>query len=105
VNGEVLSPGEPLGVDGVAPTFDLACRPVSSSGPQMLEPVGESMIERALFEAGLCPIELRALEQAAIRNALRHAQGNRTHAAKSLGISVRTLQRKIRGWDFDGDSR
>ena len=23
---------------------------------------------------------------------------NRTHAARTLGISVRTLQRKIRGW-------
>jgi DNA-binding NtrC family response regulator len=50
----------------------------------------------ALSRAGLCPIELQVLEAAAIKNALQHAGGNRTHAARSLGISVRTLQRKLR---------
>jgi transcriptional regulator with PAS, ATPase and Fis domain len=61
-------------------------------------------IERALLEAGLCPVNLQALENAAIRNALRHAAGNRTYAAKSLGISVRTLQRKLRAWSGDGEA-
>lgn len=52
----------------------------------------------ALDSAGLCPIDLSVLETAAIINALKYAGGNRTHAAKLLGISVRTLQRKIRDW-------
>ena len=60
-------------------------------------------IAAALVEVGLCPIKLRELETAAIHNALRQADGNRTRAAKSLGISVRTLQRKIRSWGA-GDS-
>jgi hypothetical protein len=41
---------------------------------------------------------LEDLERAAVEQALREHQGNRTHAAKSLGISVRTLQRKLKVW-------
>jgi hypothetical protein len=55
-------------------------------------------IEDGLRHAGLCPINLDSLETAAIRNALSFANGNRTRAAKSLGISVRTLQRKLKDW-------
>lgn len=38
------------------------------------------------------------LERAAVEQALVQHQGNRTHAAKTLGISVRTLQRKLKAW-------
>ncbi len=41
---------------------------------------------------------LEELEQAAIRQALRRFDDNRTRAARSLGISVRTLQRKLKRW-------
>jgi DNA-binding NtrC family response regulator len=41
---------------------------------------------------------LAELEQIAIRHALSRYQGNRTRAARSLGISVRTLQRKLKAW-------
>jgi DNA-binding NtrC family response regulator len=41
---------------------------------------------------------LAQLERAAVMQALKVHQGNRTLAAKSLGISVRTLQRKLRQW-------
>lgn len=39
---------------------------------------------------------LHALEQRAIQSALRETDGNRTKAAELLGISRRTLQRKLR---------
>lgn len=39
------------------------------------------------------------LEQLAINRALEQCTGNRTHAAEKLGISVRTLQRKIRHYE------
>jgi DNA-binding NtrC family response regulator len=47
------------------------------------------------FPAGL-PLELAALEQLAIVEALRVEAGNRTHAARRLGISIRTLRNKLR---------
>jgi hypothetical protein len=33
-----------------------------------------------------------------VEQALVQHHGNRTHAAKTLGISVRTLQRKLKAW-------
>jgi DNA-binding NtrC family response regulator len=53
-------------------------------------------IADALAGAGLRTVRLTDLEWAAIENALAAHQGNRTHAAGSLGISVRTLQRKLK---------
>ena len=41
---------------------------------------------------------LEELERAAVEQALAQHHGNRTHAAKTLGISVRTLQRKLKAW-------
>jgi DNA-binding NtrC family response regulator len=41
---------------------------------------------------------LEELERAAVERALEQHRGNRTHAAKTLGISVRTLQRKLKAW-------
>jgi two-component system, response regulator FlrC len=44
------------------------------------------------------PIELAALERLAIEEALRRVGGNRTHAARLLGIGLRTLRNKLREW-------
>ena len=55
-------------------------------------------LESSLAEKTLAPKEefnLHALEQQAIQRALRHTEGNRTKAAELLGISRRTLQRKL----------
>ncbi len=41
---------------------------------------------------------LEDLERAAVEQALFQHHGNRTHAARTLGISVRTLQRKLKAW-------
>jgi transcriptional regulator with PAS, ATPase and Fis domain len=49
-----------------------------------------------LSVAGLQAVRLESLEWAAIENALATHKGNRTRAANSLGISVRTLQRKLK---------
>ncbi len=53
-------------------------------------------IAKALSSAGLRAVRLDDLETAAIRNALHEAGDNRTRAARLLGISVRTLQRKLK---------
>jgi DNA-binding NtrC family response regulator len=44
---------------------------------------------------------LHDLEREAVEQALRQHDGNRTHAAKALGISVRTLQRKLKAWGIN----
>lgn len=41
---------------------------------------------------------LEQLERVAIEQSLETHHGNRTHAAAALGISVRTLQRKLKAW-------
>ena len=41
-------------------------------------------------------LTMEELERLAINKALEQSGGNRTHAAEKLGISVRTLQRKLR---------
>jgi len=44
---------------------------------------------------------LENLEKEAILSALKKSFGNRTHAAHTLGISVRTLQRKLKLWGME----
>ncbi|MFM8572054.1 MAG: sigma-54-dependent transcriptional regulator [Pirellula sp.] len=44
---------------------------------------------------------LQDLEKEAILSALKKSFGNRTHAAHTLGISVRTLQRKLKLWGIE----
>jgi DNA-binding NtrC family response regulator len=58
---------------------------------------------RECLEAGEAEAEapcepLEEMERAAIERALSQCHGNRTHAAHALGISVRTLQRKLKAW-------
>jgi DNA-binding NtrC family response regulator len=45
-------------------------------------------------------LTMEQLEKLAISKALANSAGNRTHAAQHLGISVRTLQRKLRDYDM-----
>jgi two-component system response regulator FlrC len=47
------------------------------------------------LEADPSSLCLRAMEQKMISKALEKTQGNRTHAAKILGISIRTLRNKL----------
>lgn len=47
-------------------------------------------------------LRMEELEKLAITKALDQCGGNRTHAAGKLGISVRTLQRKLRQYEREG---
>jgi DNA-binding NtrC family response regulator len=44
---------------------------------------------------------LKDLQRAAMEKALSEFNGNRTRAAEALGISVRTLQRKLKAWGME----
>jgi DNA-binding NtrC family response regulator len=46
--------------------------------------------------------KLEDLEREAVELALTQHHGNRTRAARALGISVRTLQRKLKAWGING---
>ncbi|WP_428306188.1 helix-turn-helix domain-containing protein [Lacipirellula sp.] len=56
-------------------------------------------IAATLASAGFGGVTLSALERAGIFNALLSSRGNRTHAAHQLGVSVRTIQRKLKASD------
>lgn len=74
------------------------------------QPVSADMGSITLHDdAGQEPVEshegraLEVLERRAILDTLEQFGGNRTRAADSLGISVRTLQRKLKAWGMAGD--
>lgn len=49
-------------------------------------------------------LNLRALVEQAVREAMRLAKGNKVHAAKSLGISRRSLYRLIQRYQLEPSS-
>lgn len=49
-------------------------------------------------------LNLTELEREAILSALKRSYGNRTRAAHTLGISVRTLQRKLKLWGMENSA-
>lgn len=53
---------------------------------------------RATGELSLDGLTFAEIEKLAITQTLQRCAGNRTRAARMLGISVRTLQRKLRKW-------
>ncbi|HEX7380260.1 MAG TPA: sigma 54-interacting transcriptional regulator, partial [Pirellulales bacterium] len=78
-NMVVMSSGEHLSLD------DL---PAYLSGNSALLAVASAATANRLCD----------VERTAILSVLDRCGGNRTHAAEALGISVRTLQRKLKAW-------
>ncbi len=62
---------------------------------QMPPPEALAAVNLGGAEAAGLPPTLRDAEKMLIMRALDHTEGNRTHAAKVLGISVRTLRNKL----------
>jgi len=61
------------------------------------ETLGEATLK--LADGGM----LRDLQRSAVEKALHDHFGNRTRAATALGISVRTLQRKLKSWGLENN--
>jgi two-component system response regulator FlrC len=91
--------GHSLAAPSPSPSPSLSSSsPVSGSGsaPAIVRPhSGGVLPERRFLPEGV-PIDLPSLERLAIQEALRRVNGNRTHAARLLGISLRTLRNKLR---------
>jgi DNA-binding NtrC family response regulator len=84
--------GHGLTVPSASPVSVPAPAPV----PAVARPhSGGAIPERRFLPEGV-PIDLPSLERLAIQEALRRVNGNRTHAARLLGISLRTLRNKLR---------
>ncbi|HVT79185.1 MAG TPA: sigma-54 dependent transcriptional regulator [Phycisphaerae bacterium] len=81
VNGVSLSTPEGGGTAAHVPAAPARTGELTPDGPE--------------FDAMLAKMTLDDLENAAIASALRRFHNNRTRAAMALGISVRTLQRKV----------
>jgi DNA-binding NtrC family response regulator len=77
---------------------------MSTTVAEVPQPAAESA--SATTEIKIPPgTTLEDLERAAVEQALVQHKGNRTHAAKELGISVRTLQRKLKAWGGSNHSK
>jgi len=89
-----LAPAQTLarGVSAPAPARD-ATLPDAPATASSVRPAGD--LGARFLPEGL-PVEIAALERLAILEALRQVSGNRTHAARLLGISLRTLRNKLR---------
>ena len=79
-------------------------RQVASTGAENQDRTADSGNSRtADFMLDGFPLALAELERMAILEALRRVHGNRTHAARLLGISLRTLRNKLRILRHAGD--
>jgi transcriptional regulator with PAS, ATPase and Fis domain len=63
--------------------------------------VAEASVQTAAPKEIPTALTMEELEKLAITKALDQCAGNRTHAANRLGISVRTLQRKLRQYELE----
>ncbi len=63
-----------------------------------LHPGGATELMDSLIQPGMT---MEDIEREAIRRVLTQTEGRRTDAAQLLGLSVRTLQRKIKEYDLD----
>ncbi len=76
----LVARGEMIGQDDLSPEILGGGIPPSAAGPIPLP----------------APRTLEEIERDAIRAALRETGGNKTQAAKVLGIGLRTLHRKVK---------
>ncbi len=93
-DGEMLEPAH-LGL-----TPHRASAPVATTPEAAIAPTSAAAPAATAGPAELLP--LAEMEKRSIFAALEHTRGNRTHAAKILGISIRTLRNKLHEYGVAG---
>ncbi|MGY6647098.1 MAG: sigma-54-dependent transcriptional regulator FlbD [Salinarimonas sp.] len=92
----LLSSGAEIGVDALRTPdgegLDVASDDSATRAARTAEAVTRSLVGRTVAE----------VEQDLILDTLDHCVGNRTHAAKILGISIRTLRNKLNEYSSSG---
>ncbi|HEY0789933.1 MAG TPA: sigma-54 dependent transcriptional regulator [Chthoniobacterales bacterium] len=94
----LTEPGQEISPDDLAPMFpaDLL------EGQKELPGLTAALSDRLRFPEKIMSLE--QLESEYIQHALKRANGNRTHTAHSLGISIRTLRNKLNHRDHSEES-
>ncbi len=69
--------------------------------PAMPQSVSQTPSPHAIVPL-LIGLTVEAIERELVLQTLASCQGNRTHAARMLGLSVRTMRNKIRQYGTDG---
>ena len=93
----LLAEGTEIGPDAIVPPEGDAYTSVATASPAAKAAQAAEAATRALVGRNLADVE-REL----ILDTLDHCLGNRTHAAKILGISIRTLRNKLNEYVGDG---
>lgn len=96
VDREVLMPQEYLGACGDV-YLGLDCVPV----PEILPPESQSLSPHQIVPM-LIGSTIEAIVRELVLQTLASCHGNRTHAARVLGLLVRTMRNKIRQYATDG---
>jgi two-component system response regulator FlrC len=78
-----------------SPILDEIHLGIAPKGPRLVAPPPDAT-DASSLPAGMS-LDLGELERLAIAEALRRVGGNRTHAARLLGIGLRTLRNKLNG--------
>ena len=73
------------------------CVPMPAIPPSASRPPSPNEIVPMLIGS-----TVEAIERELVLQTLARCQGNRTHAARLLGLSVRTMRNKIRQYGTDG---
>jgi DNA-binding NtrC family response regulator len=95
-----------------SPAYGLSVEPADAAHSDLLSEAQARVSETPdissppLTPADVVPMLIGAtvgeVEQELVLQTLAHCDGNRTHASRVLGISVRTLRNKIRLYAADG---
>ncbi|MEZ5839255.1 MAG: sigma-54 dependent transcriptional regulator [Hyphomicrobiales bacterium] len=94
----LLATGEEIDVDAIrSPDGDSLGHDAGRSGPAAIAAMTAEAVTRTLVGRTVADVE-RDL----ILDTLDHCLGNRTHAAKILGISIRTLRNKLNQYTDEG---
>jgi DNA-binding NtrC family response regulator len=74
----------------------------SAPEAQSLSPLHSHALALHQIVPMLIGTTVEAIERELVLQTLAHCDGNRTHASRVLGVSLRTLRNKIRQYAIDG---
>jgi two-component system response regulator FlrC len=96
----VIMADTPESATQLASRFGRTAKEIENDGNAVMTATGGG----GLVSSGLVGMTVAEVERDLIIDTLKHCLGNRTHAATTLGISIRTLRNKLKQYTDDGIS-